>query len=70
MRDLEHKSYGEEGLRELGLFGLETGRLKETLLLYSCLKGVCGEVGIGLFSQVTVIGWEVMASSCTRGCSD
>ena len=34
---------------------------------YSCLKGGCGEVGVGLFSQITAIGWEGMASGCARG---
>jgi len=29
-------------------------------------KGGCGEVGVSLFSWVTAIGKEVMASSCTR----
>jgi len=34
--------------------------------LYNCLKGH-GEVGVSFFSRVTVIGQQVMASSCTRG---
>ena len=34
--------------------------------LYSDLKGGCGEVGVGLCSQVTAIGQEAMAS-CARG---
>jgi len=29
-------------------------------------KEVVSEAGAGLFSQVTVIGWEVMALTCTR----
>lgn len=33
---------------------------------YHRLEGGCGEVGVSLCSQVAVIGWEVMASSCTR----
>jgi len=31
------------------------------------LTGGFGEVGVGLFSQVTAIRQEVMASSCARG---
>ena len=46
---------GEEELR---------GRL---IAFSSCLKGGCGEVGVGLCSRVTATGWEVMVSGCVRG---
>ena len=67
VRDLEHKSYGEWTLG-LGLFSMVKRRLRGDLITpYNCLKGGCGKMEVGLCYRVTVVGWEVMASSCARG---
>jgi len=65
-KGLKQKSYGGQ-LRELGSFSVEKRRLRGDLIaLYNYLKGGWGEVGAGLFSQVTAIEQEGMATRSTR----
>lgn len=53
MKSLEHKSC-EQQLRDLGLFGLEKGRLRGNLIaLYNSLKGDGSQVEAGVFPQAT-----------------
>ena len=59
-------SYGE-WLRELRLFSMGKRRLRGDLIAISSdLTGVYDAVDVGLFSRVVVIGWDGMASSCSR----
>ena len=47
----------KEWMKELGLFNLQKRALRGHLIsLYNCLKGVCGKVRFGLFSQIAAIG--------------
>ena len=67
VKDLERECY-EEQQRALILFSLKQRRLKgRPHRSLHCPEGGCGELGVSLCSQVTVIGQEVMASNCTRG---
>jgi len=52
VRGLEHKSYGEEQLREVGLFNPEEAQGRLIALLNSLKEG-CGEMEVGLFSHIT-----------------
>ena len=57
VKGLEHKS-------ELGLFSLEKRSLRgDLIVLYDCLKGGCGEVGVSLVLQITATEREGVALS-------
>jgi len=50
-----------------GKSGNYTNYPRYLIALYNSPEWDCGEVSVGLCSQVTVMGWEAMASRCTRG---
>lgn len=58
----------EDSVRVWSTSLMKKKRLRgDLIILDNCLKGGYNEVRIGLFSQVTAVGQEGMASSCAKG---
>lgn len=52
VKGLENESYKEQP-RELGLFSMDKRKIRRDLIaVYSCLKGGCSQVRVGLFSYI------------------
>jgi len=66
VRGLEHKSWGATEGTGIVQFGEEEaqGRPHHPL---NCLKAICGEVGVGLFSWMTVTGVKADGLMLSQG---